>query len=181
MVNILPNRHGYLQAQYVWNAYSVFPSDHFDVPAVFYLIVDVHFFLPSVAFTINSLTTPLHLEYSFHLKLYSICSSLNLCVGLWLCVCVCVWIRTSEKQRASGMQSNIFTMRNSFEDNSSLLPRCDDCFLYELSEKNSKLIFKCHHMCLWLTVIDAIYGCVWDMQYRVELNWKQHVIAGTMG
>lgn len=105
----------------------------------------------------------------------------SICVLVCDYVCVCVWIRTSEKQRASGMQSNIFTMRNSFEDNSSLLPRCDDCFLYELSEKNSKLIFKCHHMCLWLTVIDAIYGCVWDMQYRVELNWKQHVIAGTMG
>lgn len=127
------------EARFVWNAYSVFPSGHFDVHAVFYLIVDTRFFLPSVAITIKSLTTPLHLQYSFHLELLTqSVPAPNLCV--------CVWIFTCKKRgRASGMQGNIFTTCNPFEDNSSLLLRCVFFFFFfffAFSERNSKLIFK---------------------------------------
>lgn len=58
------------EAKFVLNAYSVVLPEYFDVYAVFYLIMNINFFLPSVTITINSWTTPLHLECSFHLKLW---------------------------------------------------------------------------------------------------------------
>ena len=48
-----------------------------------------------------------------------------------MCVCVCVWIFTCKKRgRAGGMQGNIFTTCNPFEDNSSLLLRCVGFFFF---------------------------------------------------
>lgn len=45
-----------------------------------------------------------------------------------------------------------------------------NCFLFLLFLRQTQLIFKCHHMCLWLTVIDLIYGCVQVMRYRVVIK-----------
>lgn len=140
----------------VFNAYSVFRADHFDVHAVFYLIMDINFFLPSVTITINSLTTPLHLEHSFHLKLW-----LNLFQPLSVCRFVCVNSHMWERRRADGMQGNIFTVCNSFEDNSSLLSRCDqlDCFPFLHLLRQIQNQFSSSTICaLRLAVIDFIYG-----------------------
>lgn len=171
------------QTKFVLNAYSVFPSDHFDVHAVLYLIVDIHFILPSVTITINSMTTPLHLEYSFHLKLLlNLFQPLSVC--WFVCVCVCVNLHVREQVAGKAIYSLCAT----------LLKITHPCFqvvtnwivsLFAFSETNSKLIFKCRYMCP-LTHSDFIYVFLRvDMQYGVVIKsstslLKQWVILKRM-
>lgn len=140
------------KAKLVLNAYSVFPPpDHFDVHAVFYLIVDIHFFA--------TLCGPSQLILRQHL--YT--SNTAFISSFWLNqfqppICVLV-LCVSVKGEQAACEA-IFSQCNSFEGNSSLLSRCDKLDCFPFSETFSKFIFECHHICtVALTVIDFIHGC----------------------
>lgn len=102
------------EAQLVWQTYSVFPWNHFDVHTVLYLIMDINYFLPSVAITIYSLTTISHFRCSFHLQHWLNCSHPS---SVWS-VYHRVWVQINTHTVRVGVGVGVHYMCKSFEDSS---------------------------------------------------------------